>query len=276
MVTRILSAIVGIILGIAVLFLAHTFVLNLVIAALSVVSVFEIFKAAKLTEFWPSFLICIVFVAVSPFLMLEGPSAYRYIFTVIAIVALFATFLAQHNTLGFDKLSLMITTATLISLSLCCVITIYQISSEHGVFYILLTLMGAWLADAGAYFVGTFFGKHKLCPGISPKKTIEGAVGGVVITAVVMMITCYVYKIIMASNGTVITPNYLLVAIIGLGCAVLAMLGDLTASLIKRQCGIKDFGSIMPGHGGVMDRFDSVLFVAPFVTLVVTYFPLFS
>lgn len=276
MVTRILSAVVGIIIGIAVLFLAHTLVLNLVIAAISVAGVFEIFKAAKLTEFRPSFITCIVFVGVSPFLMIEGPSAYRYIFTVVAIVVLFATFLAQHNTLGFDKLALMITTATLISLSLCCVITIYQIGGIHGVFYILLTLMGAWIADSGAYFVGTFFGKHKLCPGISPKKTVEGAVGGVVVSALVMMITCYIYTLIMASNGTVITPNYILIAVMGVVCAVMAMLGDLTASLIKRQCGIKDFGSIMPGHGGVMDRFDSVLFVAPFVTLMISYFPLFS
>ncbi|MDE6594779.1 MAG: phosphatidate cytidylyltransferase, partial [Oscillospiraceae bacterium] len=149
----------------------------------------------------------------------------------------------------------------------------------HGVCYIVLCLAGAWLGDSGAYFVGTFWKfweKHKLCPEISPKKTWEGAVGGVLTVGLVFALYAFGYRIVQGYRGYSFEVNYLYLVIMGLVCGVLGIIGDLSASLIKRQYGIKDFGNIMPGHGGLMDRFDSVLFVAPFMMFVLSHFTIFK
>jgi phosphatidate cytidylyltransferase len=131
-----------------------------------------------------------------------------------------------------------------------------------------LVVLAAFGSDIFAYFTGVFLGKHKLCPDLSPKKTIEGAVGGVIGSAVV----CGLF-------GYFVCP-YLLVhcIIIGFVGSVISMCGDLTASAYKRKMGIKDYGNLIPGHGGIMDRFDSTLFTAPFVyyyiVIVLEYFQL--
>lgn len=142
--------------------------------------------------------------------------------------------------------------------------------------YLVMGLCGAWLADSGAYFAGTFFGKHKLCPEVSPKKTIEGFVGGIVVTGLLFMLINFAYsKILPNVSDYTVSVNYLEVFLLGVALAVVGTIGDLSASVLKRQCDIKDYGNIMPGHGGAMDRFDSVLFVAPcfyaFVSLISIY-----
>lgn len=130
----------------------------------------------------------------------------------------------------------------------------------------------AWGADVFAYFAGYFFGKHKLAPTLSPKKTKEGAVGGVVGSVVVTWVFFWLYSLIKpVLEGTAavydVTGKQLaMLAVLGIFGSFLSMFGDLFASAIKRQTGIKDYGNIMPGHGGVLDRFDSVLLVAPLVS----------
>ena len=131
-----------------------------------------------------------------------------------------------------------------------------------GISYLILLFLGAWGSDTFAYFVGSFFGRKKLCPDISPKKTVEGAIGGVVGGTILVA----VYGQLFLPD---ITDHSLIKFILlGLTCTITAQLGDLIASVIKRYCGIKDYGRIMPGHGGVLDRFDSVLFLAPVVYLI--------
>ncbi len=129
-----------------------------------------------------------------------------------------------------------------------------------------LVLLSAFGSDIFAYFTGYFLGRHKLCPRLSPKKTIEGAVGGITGSAVLCLIFGYLF-----------CREYLVSClIIGLAGAAVSMCGDLTASAYKRKMGIKDYGNLIPGHGGIMDRFDSVLFTAPFVyyyiVIVLEYF----
>ena len=143
------------------------------------------------------------------------------------------------------------------------------------VFFILLILCFAWGGDTCAYFAGRAFGKHKLCPVVSPKKTVEGAIGGVLGTMVFGVIITLVYSV--AANrmeaftrSNIGVSMYVIIALLGCVAAVLGIYGDLFASVVKRQCGIKDYGTIFPGHGGILDRFDSVMFIAPFVTMVIT------
>lgn len=118
-----------------------------------------------------------------------------------------------------------------------------------------LIVLTAFGTDIMAYFAGVFFGKHKLCPKISPKKTIEGSIGGILGS----VILCGVF-------GWIFIPRlFIHCLIIGVLGGVISQFGDLTASIFKRKMGIKDYGNLIPGHGGILDRFDSVLFTAPMV-----------
>lgn len=137
-----------------------------------------------------------------------------------------------------------------------------------GLFYVMLPMVIAWMSDTGAYFTGVFFGKHKMAPVISPKKTWEGFFGGWVISIGLTVLYGVICNAIVGS--TVFSLPML--AVIAAVLAPLSVAGDLLASLIKRRTGIKDYGNIMPGHGGVMDRFDSVIFIAPLVLAVLMLF----
>ena len=128
---------------------------------------------------------------------------------------------------------------------------------EHGIVLIFLPLMGAWITDTFAYFGGVLFGKHKLIPKISPKKTVEGSVSGIA-----GCVLCYLlYAWIISFFGYKV--NFVPLCVLGLICSCLSQFGDLTASLIKRNCGVKDFGNLIPGHGGILDRIDSLIFITP-------------
>ena len=153
-------------------------------------------------------------------------------------------------------------------------IILHDIDKVNGLMYLIMGLCGAWLADSGAYFVGTFIGKKKLCPEISPKKTVEGFVGGIFITGLLFMLINFGYSKILPHFT--VSVNYFEVCVLGMILAVVGTLGDLSASVVKRQCGIKDYGNIMPGHGGLMDRFDSVVFVAPCLYAFVTIFNIYK
>ena len=139
---------------------------------------------------------------------------------------------------------------------------------NHGIWHLILLLMIAWVNDTGAYFVGTFLGKHKMAPKISPNKSWEGFVGGWII-AVLSAVGLFILRFNVDGGygvGLFVTLRFFLPVVVLL--TPLSVVGDLLASVIKRQCGIKDFGNIMPGHGGVMDRFDSVIFIAPILYVV--------
>ena len=137
---------------------------------------------------------------------------------------------------------------------------VYQIRIlENGLYLAFMTFICSWGCDTCAYCVGVLFGKHKMAPVLSPKKSIEGAVGGVVGTALLTVIYTSVFR---AQMGLV-TRDIVVLAVIAAIAGLISMVGDLTASGIKRNYNIKDYGTLIPGHGGIMDRFDSALFVMP-------------
>lgn len=123
-----------------------------------------------------------------------------------------------------------------------------------GAAYVWLVFVGTWSSDTFAYFVGSIIGKHKICPAISPGKTLEGMLGGLGGSVIFVTLLGWLFKVSLFHT-----------VIIGLLIGIAATLGDLAESLLKRFCGVKDSGELLPGHGGVLDRFDSVLFVAPAV-----------
>ena len=132
-----------------------------------------------------------------------------------------------------------------------------------GEYYWYFIFIGAWVTDTFAYFTGILFGKHKLIPAVSPKKTVEGAIGGTVF--------CIIFFVGYGAIVNSLTPydiSLVLLAFAGLLASIVSMIGDLSMSVIKRTYGIKDYGKIFPGHGGVLDRFDSILAVAVVLALV--------
>lgn len=141
-----------------------------------------------------------------------------------------------------------------------------------GVYYFGLVFLGSWSCDVFAYFVGRAIGKHKLIPEVSPKKTVEGAIGGVVFTTLFFIL----YGFIINKVNPELAPSYPILALLGFTLSIVSQFGDLIASLIKREHGVKDYGKLFPGHGGVMDRFDSILAVAPILLAICVFFPPFS
>ncbi|MCL2383401.1 MAG: phosphatidate cytidylyltransferase [Oscillospiraceae bacterium] len=138
-------------------------------------------------------------------------------------------------------------------------------SAEHGKFLIWYIFLAAWGTDTFAYFVGVKFGKHKFTKA-SPKKSIEGSIGGTVGAVII----CLIYTLII--NGyTDVYITYWYIAIVAFVFSILGQLGDLAASCIKRYAEIKDFSELIPGHGGVLDRIDSILFLGPFAYLLLIY-----
>ncbi len=132
----------------------------------------------------------------------------------------------------------------------------------YGEFFVWLIFISAWGCDTFAYFTGYLFGKHKLIPRLSPKKTIEGAIGGIVGTTLLGFLYCKLFASVFAVNYLNLTLICVSMSFIG---SLLAQLGDLSASAIKRYGNVKDYGKILPGHGGFLDRLDSILFTAPMV-----------
>jgi len=131
----------------------------------------------------------------------------------------------------------------------------------YGVYLVWLIFISSWICDTCAYVTGMALGKHKLAPVLSPKKSVEGSVGGVVGSALVGALFSWIFLVPVTQDASVIW----LIALISAAGAVISQVGDLAASAIKRNHEIKDYGKLIPGHGGIMDRFDSVLFTAPII-----------
>ena len=141
---------------------------------------------------------------------------------------------------------------------------------EHGKILIWMLFISAWSTDTFAYFAGKALGKHKLCPAISPKKTVEGSVGGIVGCIAIILIYSYA-----CAAYTGYSLNCLNAVLFACAASVVSQFGDLAASCIKREHGAKDYGNLIPGHGGILDRFDSTLLIAPLSYYMFIYLPVF-
>lgn len=150
-------------------------------------------------------------------------------------------------------------------------VVVLRNTPDVGRFLFLIPFVFSWVTDSFAYFCGRLFGKHKLIPAVSPKKTVEGAVGGVIFCA----LTAILYGFIVGACFDV-QPNYPALIIGGLAISVVSQIGDLVMSAIKRQYELKDFGKLLPGHGGILDRFDSSIAVTVLLLVINCYFPIFQ
>lgn len=282
--TRIITAVVAI-LGIFPFFwfsapVEPTNILNyafpLLISSISLVSVWELLHGLQLDKNYvvstPFYLAAFLFPMLAR-VMCNDLQSYVCV-AVFAILAaaiyLFAVIVFQFGRLDMAKIGLVFMTSVYIIGANAGVIVLRDVP-EFGRYLYLIPFVFSWVTDSFAYFTGRLFGKHKLIPQVSPKKTVEGAIGGFVCCA----LTTLLYGLIVARCFHV-TPNYLVLGVSGLVIGVVSQIGDLVMSAIKRQQGIKDFGWMLPGHGGLLDRFDSSMAVTVLVLIVSTYFPFFG
>ena len=265
---RVLFGVFGFAFVLLALYVFPPIVLELVVAALCVFATYEVLGSTKLVRNHLELLLAMAVslgLAVGHFSIL--PLRLESVMQGLVLVLLFGSFaieLKYHDSHeGFAGVVGAFSARLAVPYLLLSLLRIFQMHYHHGSFIVLLPLLAAWGADTCALFSGMLFGKHKLAPVVSPKKTVEGAVGGVVGGAVLVLIAA----VIMNRTLDLEMPLWSAVVLGAVG-AVLGEIGDLSFSVIKRQTGIKDYGHIFPGHGGVLDRFDSVLFVAPFAELL--------
>lgn len=188
----------------------------------------------------------------------------------IYVVALFVLMLMSKNQVTFKDIALLAMGLVYIPYFLSHIIYIRDL--ELGNIYIWLVFVGAFMTDSCAYFVGCTVGGRKLCPTISPKKTLSGAIGGVVGCGLSFILFGVVVNNLFADSLQGNTLSLIHLFLMGLVASVVSQIGDLIASMLKRQCGIKDFGTLLPGHGGILDRCDSIIMVAPIIFLFLIKF----
>ena len=194
------------------------------------------------------------------------PGSCVFCGVLVFTAVLFAEIMMDHVKVRFEMVCMCYVAGFLIPYMLSAVIRI--LSMGLGRYLVLIPFVTAFLSDAGAYFIGKKFGKHKLSPVVSPNKTLEGSLGGIVAAMLGMLI----YAIIL--HFLDFRVNYLIALLYGLLGSIVGSFGDLCFSVIKRQTGLKDYGNLIPGHGGVLDRFDSMVLVAPLMESLLILLPM--
>lgn len=231
--------------------------LKLFVSILTLVGMYEFYKALREKNFNPISLIG--YLVVLLFYLFD--TDFKILMSILIIATLVALIIPVFN----QKVTFIDVALTLLGVLYIGIffsfIPLVE-SKVNGQFYVWLIFIGSWVTDSAAFYAGKFFGKNKLCPQVSPKKTIEGSIGGLIGAT----IGSGVFGLIVG-NFTNAIPVYHFI-IIGALCGIISQLGDLVASSIKRYVGVKDYSNLIPGHGGILDRFDSILFSG----LVVFYY----
>lgn len=271
---RILVAVVGIPLLLAVLCWAPDWATALLLAALSVIAAHELLTAvcgAEKAKRWTALpavtgalVIAAVYFSGEHYADSPAGTVLRWLITAAVLALLLASVLTygRPGALVLQDVCVMAVAGLVIPWAFSCMLQLRML--PHGAGMVLMPLVAAFCSDSAALFTGMACGRHKMAPLVSPHKTVEGALGGIaggVVGMVIFRIVFYFCTLVPLHIGWCV--------VIGLAGALMGELGDLSFSVIKRQVGIKDYGRLLPGHGGVLDRFDSVLFAAPMIWMIV-------
>ena len=271
---RILLAVVGIPLLLAVLCWAPDWATALLLAALSVIAAHELLTAvcgAEKAKRWTALpavtgalVIAAVYFSGEHYADSPAGMVLRWLIAAAVLALLLASVLTygRPGALVLQDVCVMAVAGLVIPWAFSCMLQLRML--PHGAGMVLMPLVAAFCSDSAALFTGMACGRHKMAPLVSPHKTVEGALGGIaggVVGMVIFRIVFYFCTLVPLHIGWCV--------VIGLAGALMGELGDLSFSVIKRQVGIKDYGRLLPGHGGVLDRFDSVLFAAPMIWMIV-------
>lgn len=246
-------------------FIAPTWVTALTMAAMTALASYELLYTTGLVkELDLNIYSAMMAVFISFWSYFGGNHGALVLGVLVYTMLLFSELLFTSGKVPVEKVGYCLLSGLVIPFLLTALL---RIRLNHGWAMLLIPFLMAYCSDTGAYFVGVFFGKHKMCPTVSPKKTWEGFIGGILIASVSMVI----FALVMDRQGYEV--NYLLAVVYGLAGSVCSVFGDLNMSVIKRQTGIKDYGKLIPGHGGILDRFDSVMITAPLAEALLLIVP---
>lgn len=256
--TRIKTALVLVAIILPVLLLSHIpYVLSGLTIVLNLCAVVELYRATGRKSLWmiPSLALAVIL----PLVEIPWYSALLgTIYPLIVLCFLMAMLRMEEMPIPGPFITFLI--ALIVTVFLSAIPRVRQM--EFGLYYLLLFMLICVATDAAAYFVGRARGRTKLAAAVSPHKTIEGALGGTVVAVIAAIAFCMVIDI-----AGIARVNYAGLVLYAICTSVVGQMGDLSMSLIKRLAGIKDFGQLLPGHGGILDRFDSQVFAAPFTLL---------
>ena len=273
--TRIITGIGIVLVAIALVALASfTPIYCLGMSALAAIATFELLRVFGVHKDWhisaPAYALAVAFPFAAYFV---GDSKAKFVLIMGSALFSFLVYLLGVAVFSHKKIKFVLVAAVYMAI-IYVIVSFTSLSLimyvSKGIYYLGLIIISSWGCDAGAYFIGCKFGKHKLIPDVSPNKSVEGAIGGMAVSVVFNLLYGHIVKI---CGGAEV--DYLVIAILGVVLSVVAMVGDLIASLIKREYGIKDYSNILPGHGGIVDRFDSVFPIATFLLMVSAIWPPF-
>ena len=276
MLKRTLTSAALIILLIPVLLYSDTLLFPAVLAFLSASAVFEMARCVGLSSrrylslTIPAYIIagCLPFIQ---YYIEVDIFAFISFFIYALIFLIYSVAVIKYYKGLLPPYAVFISMFFYIVISAVCAVAIIGNEDGNGMIYLPLVVIGSWVTDTAAYIVGCSIGRHKLNPNVSPHKTIEGTFGGAVGCCAGFLL----YGVIVASIiGCDV--NYSALALSSIAVSVVSQMGDLIASYVKRRFGIKDYGKLFPGHGGVLDRFDSMFAVAPFLFILTKYLSYFN
>ena len=273
--TRILTSVLIVAIAVPMFLLSDYIVYPIVLAALSALSVFEMLRVLrfnkKLFISIPSYLIAIALPIGAYFYRYDPKDFFIFCSVIVYLYLLYLLIISvvTRATVKFSSVTRVFCAASYVTLAFSALSIIRYI--DNGVYCFVIPFICSWASDVFALVVGRIFGKHPLIPEISPKKTVEGSIGGVVFATAAMLLYGYLLDVFVES----LSANYIVLGVMGLVLSMISQAGDLIASTIKREEGVKDYGNILPGHGGITDRFDSVYAVAFIALVICVVFPPF-
>lgn len=267
--TRIIAAVVLIPVLLLLVLAAPKMIAAVIFAILMTIAAYELLYRTGLVRHARLVLYsCAMAFAVTMWSYAGALQAYAMLGLLVFCLLLFSEMMMDHIKVHFEMLALCFVAGVIIPYMLSALIRILGMG-VIGRHVILVPFAVAFLSDGGAYFVGLRFGKHKLAPVVSPNKSIEGALGGVAAAMLGMLVYALILDLV-----SQFYINYGYAVLYGLAGSAAGVFGDLCFSVIKRQTGIKDYGNLIPGHGGVLDRFDSMVTVAPLMEVMILLLPL--
>lgn len=278
--SRILTAAILILIAIPIIIFSDTIILNIFVSLVSMVSVYELMNATKNIGKRSLTVISIIYSGLIPFLFCVSDDLRYSFFTILVFayaIVLFMLLLFKNDKYRLENISVAFLVSNVIPVFLSSLIVLRRmpvtkiVDERMGLIMMLLPIICVIITDTFALFSGMLFGKHKLAPNVSPKKTVEGAIGGTLFG-----VAFFVFIMIIFENLYNVNVNILLLILFASITSIMGQFGDLFMSIIKRHCEIKDYGNLMPGHGGMLDRFDSMIFAAPTLMIMVYAFDYFG
>lgn len=248
--------------------LAPKIVTAICLAIMSAIAAYELLNTTKLVRH-PRLLIYTMVAAflVAIWCYLDCTAVLAAVLALVFFVMLFTEVMLSSMKISFTRVSLCLTAGLVLPYMLCAIVRILMLPDGRSL--VLMPFTVAFTSDSFAYLVGMKFGKHKLSPTISPNKTIEGMLGGLVVAILGMVIYGLILQFALGYK-----VNYFFAVIYAIVGSLGGVFGDLCFSVIKRQTNIKDYGKLIPGHGGILDRFDSMIIVAPLIEMLLFLIPM--